>query len=156
MSFSVSRWFQEAIVERAKRILWTRFAAEMETEALLDYADQLSRIEDQAAEFEADGKHQLAQLLRNRATEINPENPIAAADRAAKLLADEHQPLPALPAPTTPEKAKAKSADKPVGRAKRRGRPKKADVKSSPPESGALPIGHEAKGTTDSDDGRGE
>lgn len=156
MSFSVSRWFQETIIERAKRILWTRFAAEMETEALLDYADQLSRIEDQAATYEADGKHQLAQLLRNRATEITPENPIAAADRAAKLLANEHQPLPALPAPTASEKPKAKSPDKPVVRSKRRGRPKKSVVKQTQPESGALPFGSETDPSTANEEGRGE
>lgn len=155
MSFSVSRWFQETIIERAKRILWTRFAAEIEAEALLDYADQLSRIEDQAATYEADGKPQLAQMLRSRATEITSENPIAAADRAAKLLAEEHQPLPALPAPTASERPKEKIPNKPVVRAKGRGRPKKSVVKQTPPESGALPFGPEAEATAD-DEGRGE
>lgn len=132
MSFSISRWFQETIIERAKRILWTRFAAELETEALLDYADQLNRIEDQAAEYEASGKPHLAQMLRSRAAEITPENPIAAADRAAKLLSNEHQPVPALPAPEASEKPKDKAANKSVVRPKRRGRPKKADVKKAP------------------------
>lgn len=151
MSFSISRWFQETIIERAMRILWTRFAAELETEALLDYADQLNRIEDQAAEYEASGKPQLAQMLRSRAAEITPENPIAAADRAAKLLSLEHQPLPALPAPEVSERPKEKSANKPVVRSKRRGRPKKADVKKAP----TPPVGPEI-GPATQVDGRGE
>ncbi len=143
MSFSISRWFQETIIERAKRILWTRFATEMETEALLDYADQLNRIEEQAAEYEANGKPHLAQMLRSRAADITPENPIAAADRAAKLLSAEQQPGSALPAITLAAKPKEKPANKPIVRSKGRGRPKKADAKRSPapaiePESGPV------------------
>lgn len=151
MSFSVTRWFQETIIERAKRILWTRFAAEMETEALLDYAEQLNRIEEQAAEYEANGKPQLAQMLRSRAADITPENPIAAAERAAKLLSAEQQPGLALPALSLAAKPKEKSASKPIVRSKGRGRPKKADAKRSP----APPIEPESRPDTELD-GRGE
>lgn len=132
MSFSIGRWFQETIIERTKRILWTRFAAEMETEALLDYAAQLNRIEEQAAEYEAGGNLLLAQILRSRAAEISPENPIAGAERAAKLLSEGSSPVPALPAPEAKKTPKQKLVhDLVVGR-NRRGRPKKPVVKQQP------------------------
>lgn len=131
MSQSIGRWFQETIIERAKRILWTRFAAEMETEALLDYAAQLSRIEEQAAQYEANGQAHLAEMLRAKAAEISPDNPIGAAERAAKLLAD-GMPQPArLPAPVSEKREPKKSAKKPITGGKRPGRPKKVDAQTS-------------------------
>lgn len=133
MSQSIGRWFQETIIERAKRILWTRFAAEMETEALLDYAAQLKRIEEQAAEYDANGQPQLAEMLRSKAADISPENPIAAAERAAKLLSHE-QPQPArLPAPVSEKRPPKNAQKKPVTGSKGRGRPKKVVVKPDAP-----------------------
>lgn len=131
MSQSIGRWFQETIIERAKRVLWTRFAAEMETEALLDYAAQLSRIEEQAAEYEANGQPHLADLLRTKAGEISPDNPIAAADRAAKLLGDGQPQAARLPAPTALKREPKKSAKKPIAGSKGRGRPKKVDAQTA-------------------------
>ncbi len=122
--------FQETIIERAKRILWTRFAAEMETEALLDYAAQQSRIEEQAALYEGNGQTHIAEMLRAKAADISPENPMAAAERTAKLLGDGQTQTPRLPAPTKEKSELKKLRNKPITGAKGRGRPKKVVAQS--------------------------
>ena len=129
MTSAIKRWFQDIIIERAKRLLWANVAAEIEADAVLDYVAQIARIEEQADSYEAEGKGHLAAMLRERAAQISFENPAGAGDRVVQSLSSLKAEFPRLPLqadrPSTDD-----AQEKP-----RRGRPPKQQVTASPASS---------------------
>jgi len=119
MTSAIKRWFQDIIIERAKRLLWANVAAEIEADAVLDYVAQIDRIEEQAAAYEAEGKTHPAEMLRERAAQISFENPAGAGERVIQSLASRQGEIPRIPHQEG-SVGSAPTADKP-----RRGRPPK-------------------------------
>lgn len=139
MTSAIKRWFQDIIIERAKRLLWANVAAEVEVDAVLDYVAQIDRIEEQAAAYEAEGKTHLAEMLRERAAQISFENPAGAGDRVVQSLSARNAEIPRLPHQED-SAGSAPTSDKP-----RRGRPPKqpsAQQSSTNTEKAEVDAGH--------------
>ena len=130
MSLSLLGYFVEQIRARIHRLIWGEIAVQAETDAVLNYAAQLSRLEDQAVAYEAAGQPQLAIILRERASQLILENPGATAMRLQAAVAPGtltgETSAPAMI--TGPATAKLSGPRSTTG--KQRGRPRK------PPESG--------------------
>lgn len=84
---SVWHSFRENLQQRLQAILWRTVASDLETDALLQDAENLNRVEQRARQFEAEGKPQLAETLRTRAARIDPDSPGGTAVAALAQLA---------------------------------------------------------------------
>ena len=72
---SVFRSFREILRERLQALLWRNLASDVETDAILHDVANLDRIEQCARHYEAEGKPQLAELLRQRAAKLDGDAP---------------------------------------------------------------------------------
>ena len=89
---SVLHQFREILKQRLQAILWRSVASDLETDALLQDAENLDRLEQRARQFEAEGKPQLAQILRTRAATIDPDAPGGTVANALERLAVTSRP----------------------------------------------------------------
>jgi len=71
----VFRSFREILRERLQALLWRNLASDVETDAILHDVGNLDRIEQCARQYEAEGKPQLADMLRQRAAKLDSDAP---------------------------------------------------------------------------------
>lgn len=72
---SVFRSFREILRERLQALLWRNLASDVETDAILHDVANLDRIEQCARRYEAEGKTDLAGMLRQRAAKLDGDAP---------------------------------------------------------------------------------
>lgn len=91
------RWFLERISERIVPLVGESLAGTLATMLSLGRAEQQNELEEAARRYEADGKPQIAQALRQQAARLATLDPAAEAKRIqANLALDQDQPLPAI------------------------------------------------------------
>jgi hypothetical protein len=91
------QWFIERLVERIIPILGTSFSSTVETMHALGQAEQQSQLEEAARRYEADGKTEIAEMLRRRASQIPADNPAAQAIEIYGHIASDEERLPDQP-----------------------------------------------------------
>ncbi len=127
----VFRSFREILKERLQALLWRNLASDVETDAILHDVGNLDRIEQCARQYEAEGKPQLADMLRQRAAKLDSDAPggsitmalrsVCGDDEIAALLpdkdaGDDKEPennRPALPRPRRSRRRRTDSAHGP-------------------------------------------
>ena len=118
------RWVIERIVERFIPLIGHLFSSTVETYHALGLAEQQSQLEDEARRYEADGKPEIAAILRQRATGLPSAEPASAALRITENLTanpllpeprmqPENSDLPRLPEsrPAKPKSRKKSSSN---------------------------------------------
>ena len=103
---SVLQMFREVIKQRLKALLWRSIATEFETDAILDEAENLDRIEQQVRRLENEGKSHIAELIRQRANSLDMDSPGGSvaksleqlgSDSNGKLNSETFMPRPDVP-----------------------------------------------------------
>ncbi len=91
--FKGIQWFIERIVERMIPVIGTMFSSSAETLQALGQAEQQSRLEDEARKYEADGKTEIANALRQRAARLTSDNPASQSVQIFENVANDEQRL---------------------------------------------------------------
>lgn len=104
--FKGTQWFIERLVERLIPIIATSFSSTVETLHALGQAEQQSQLEEAARRYEADGKPEIAAVLRRRAVDLPSDNPASqAVDIYQNIAGDGHRLLPPAQEPDDAELA---------------------------------------------------
>lgn len=102
--FKGTQWFIERLVERLIPIIATSFSSTVETLHALGQAERQSQLEEAARRYEADGKPEIAAVLRRRAVDLPSDNPASqAVDIYQNIAGDAHRLLPPAQEPTDTE-----------------------------------------------------
>ena len=105
--FKGIQWFIDRLVERLIPIIATSFSSTVQTLHALGQAEQQSQLEEAARRYEADGKPEIAAVLRRRAVELTSDNPASqAVDMYENIAGDAPRLLPPGPEPVDTELAK--------------------------------------------------
>jgi hypothetical protein len=93
--FKGIQWFIDRLVERLIPIIATSFSSTVQTLHALGQAEQQSQLEEAARRYEADGKPEIAAVLRRRAIELTSDNPASqAVDMYENIAGDAPRLLP--------------------------------------------------------------
>ena len=104
--FKGTQWFIERLVERLIPIIATSFSSTVEKLHALGQAEQQSQLEEAARRYEADGKPEIAAVLRRRAVDLPSDNPASqAVDIYQNIAGDAHRFLPPAQEPADAELA---------------------------------------------------
>ena len=105
--FKGIQWFIDRLVERLIPIIATSFSSTIQTLHALGQAEQQSQLEEAARQYEADGKPEIAAVLRQRAVDLTSDNPASQAVEIYQNIAGEAQRmLPPVQEPVDTELAK--------------------------------------------------
>lgn len=127
----------QALMKRLMPLFGGLFASHVETGILLEQAEQIDALEQRARRFEAEGKPELATLLRQQIGQVHSEDPGRRGLRILENFEDRDAETPALltsepPEPKTPARKKATTKSRGRRSARRSSRPV-ADESSPPP-----------------------
>lgn len=122
------KWFLDRLTERIVPLIGSAFSSTVETQHALVQASQQSELEDAARRYEAEGKTELANTLRERAARLTSNNPAAEAVTIYHNIAGEEQRL--LPPPEnrpSPERNRLPDLSSPPRKKKRTRRQQPSD-----------------------------
>lgn len=128
------QWFIERIVERIVPIIASSFSSTVEMFHALGQAEQQSRIEEAALKYEADGKPEIAAVLRQRAAQLTSDNPASQALPMIQNLAQDAERFQRLGEEPQQSSQPSRLPDFSQSENKR-GRRKKSTAKSRPASS---------------------
>lgn len=74
-----TQWAIDRLVERSLPSVGAYIASAMQRMLILGHVDHHNQLEEQALRYEADGKPQLAAILREQASKLSLEDPLAGA-----------------------------------------------------------------------------
>jgi hypothetical protein len=142
--FKSVQWFMDRLVERLVPLIATSFSSTVETMHALGQAEQQDQLEEAARRYEADGKTDIARVLRRRAAQLTSTNPAAEATEIFNNIGGNDQAL--LP----PANRKADTdLGLPPNFADQPSRQRKKKAKSQPNIAAPLDLPNPASGAED-------
>lgn len=94
---SVFQSFREILKQRLQALLWRSLASDVETDAILQDVANLDRIEQCALRYEAEGKPDLADMLRQQAAKLDSDAPGGSITTALRRLCSDPETASLLP-----------------------------------------------------------
>ncbi len=123
------QWCVQRLVERLVPIFATSFSSTVETMHALGQAEQQSQLEDAAREYEADGKTEIAEALRQRAARLTSDNPASEAIPIIENLAADNKRFQHLTVEEQTEEDERPRLPDFTETKPKRGRPKKSTAR---------------------------